>query len=110
MDILEKLKRSRFRNSFRIKNFRYIEEKGLETIEEHARLFLNERIRKRPKNDGKQTPWKGHPVFIAQHATATCCRKCIEKWHKIPRDKKLDDKEMDYLTDVIMRWIKRSIP
>ena len=34
-------------------------------------------------NDGKQTPTKGHPVFVAQHATATCCRECIRKWHKI---------------------------
>ncbi len=25
---------------------------------------------------------KGHPVFVAQHATATCCRECIRKWHK----------------------------
>ena len=38
---------------------------------------------KEPLNDGKQTPMKGHPVFIAQHATATCCRECTRKWHKM---------------------------
>ena len=40
-------------------------------------------------NDGKQTPMRGHPVFIAQHATATCCRECIRKWHKMQPGKGL---------------------
>jgi len=47
-------------------------------IEQHARDFVNECLAPElPKNDGKQTPMKNHPVFIAQHATATCCRKCL---------------------------------
>lgn len=53
-------------------------------------------------NDGKQTPTKGHPVFVAQHATAICCRECIRKWHKIQPGKELSRIKQDYLVDVIM--------
>ncbi len=60
-------------------------------------------------NDGKQTPMKGHPVFIAQHATATCCRECIRKWHKMQPGKELSQVQQDYLVDVIMTWIQREM-
>ena len=57
-------------------------------------------------NDGKQTPMRGHPVFIAQHATATCCRGCIYKWHKMRPGKELSKVQQEYLVDVIMTWIE----
>ena len=57
-------------------------------------------------NDGKQTPMRGHPVFIAQHATATCCRGCLSKWHKISKSKELNDQEVDYVVNIIMEWIE----
>ena len=60
-------------------------------------------------NDGKQTPMKGHPVFIAQHATATCCRECIRKWHKMQPGKELSQVQQDCLVDVIMTWIQREM-
>ena len=60
-------------------------------------------------NDGKQTPMKGHPVFIAQHATATCCRECIRKWHKIQPGRELSQIQQEYLVDVIMTWIQREM-
>ena len=60
-------------------------------------------------NDSKQTPMKGHPVFIAQHATATCCRECIRKWHKMQPGKELSQVQQDYLVDVIMTWIQREM-
>ena len=78
---LTALKQSKFRSKFNLaqKDREYIAAKGLETIKEHAFQFVNSRVAPDfPKNDGKQTPMKGHPVFIAQHATATCCRKCIQ--------------------------------
>lgn len=62
-----------------------------------------------PENDGKQTPMKGHPVFIAQHATACCCRGCLEKWHNIPSGKILTEDEQSYIVDVLMDWIKAEI-
>ena len=52
---------------------------------------------------------RGHPVFIAQHATATCCRECIRKWHKMQLGKKLSQVQRDYLVDVIMTWIQKEI-
>ena len=111
MDILDRLKLSKFRNSFHLNKDmkQYISEKNLETIKNHAYDFINQRLKpKNPKNDGKQTPMKGHPVFIAQHATGTCCRNCLEKWHKIKKEKELNDHEIDYIVNIIMRWIERE--
>ena len=84
--LFERLDNSKFRSSFHLKqkDIDYINEKGLDTIRQHAADFIAKR--EAPAyiaNDGKQTPMRGHPVFIAQHATATCCRECIRKWHKI---------------------------
>jgi hypothetical protein len=81
---LTSLSKSKFRSKFKLsqKDRDYIDTKGLETIKDHAYQFINARVAPAfPKNDSKQTPMKGHPVFIAQHGTATCCRKCIQKWH-----------------------------
>ena len=52
---------------------------------------------------------RGHPVFIAQHATATCCRECIRKWHKTQPGRELSQVQQDYLVDVIMTWIQKEI-
>jgi len=109
--ILSKLKKSRFRSSFHLseKDKNYIKEKGIDTIREHAKDFLEKRIKIMPINDGKQTPWKNHPVFVAQHATATCCRGCIQKWHKIPKNKILSEQEINFLVDLIINWINSEI-
>ena len=110
--ILEKLSHSTFRNHFHLKEKEknYIKEKGLDTIEKHARDFITKRIAPaNPSNDGKQTPMKGHPVFIAEHATATCCRSCLYKWHHIPKNKQLTKEEQTYIVKVIMTWIQKEI-
>ena len=109
---LESLKHSQFRSKFHLseKDDTYIHEKGLETIREHAVDFITTRVApKYPGNDGKQTPMKNHPVFIAQHATATCCRGCVRKWHKIPEDRALDEREIQYLVAIIMAWIEEQM-
>jgi len=106
--VLNSLRRSKFRSKFRLtqKDRDYISAKGLETIKEHAFQFINSRVAPAyPKNDGKQTPVKNHPVFIAQHATATCCRGCISKWHGIEKGRALSEAEVDYVVALIMRWI-----
>ena len=108
---LNSLSKSKFRNSFNLteKEINYIRTKGLEEIKNHAYDFVMKRIA--PKyipNDGKQTPMKGHPVFIAQHATATCCRSCLYKWHHIEKNKKLTKDEVDYIVNIIIEWIKRN--
>ena len=88
----------------------YIREKGLETIRAHAVDFVTARIAPaRPQHDGRQTPMRNHPVFIAQHATATCCRGCLEKWHRIPGGIQLHDTEITAIVSVIMTWIEREL-
>ena len=111
-DILNRLAKSKFRSRFKLrtKEIEYIKEKGLDTIYSHACDFIRERVAPVDnKPDGKQTPMHGHPVFIAQHATATCCRGCIEKWYKIPKTKELTTQQQEYLVSVIMEWIKKQI-
>jgi hypothetical protein len=110
--ILLNLSKSKFRNSFHLKekDFKYIEEKGMDKIKEHAYDFINKRLRPKViENDGKQTPMKGHPVFISQHATACCCRSCLYKWHKIDKNKELNDNEVDYIVNVLMKWIENEV-
>lgn len=110
--ILEKLSHSKFRSSFKLKqkDIDYVKQKGLETIKSHAQDFIKLRIA--PSfiaNDGKQTPMKNHPVFVAQHATATCCRRCINKWHKFEIGKQLTQEQQDYIVNLIMEWIQREM-
>jgi hypothetical protein len=126
--LFENLGNSRFRSSFHLKQkgaivrwtmlstdraggetIDYINEKGMDTIRDHARDFIAKR--EAPAvipNDGKQTPMRGHPVFVAQHATATCCRECIRKWHKMQPGKELSRVQQEYLVDVIMTWIEKE--
>ncbi len=108
---LAALQRSRFRSKFKLKSIdrTYIDQKGLDTIADHARQFIDTRVADAfPKNDGKQTPMRGHPVFIAQHATATCCRKCMQKWHGIKKGRALNETERAFVRDLIMVWIERQ--
>lgn len=111
-DIFEKLSKSKFRSSFHLKDKdkKYINEKGIDVIRCHAYDFINNRLSDISNVvDGKQTPMRGHPVFIAQHATATCCRGCLEKWYHIPKGRLLTKTEIDYFVDVIMKWISKEI-
>lgn len=111
-EILYKLSKSKFRSSFHLRRYMldYINEKGLDKIKDHAYDFIRKRLEPSViPNDGKQTPMKGHPVFIAQHATATCCRGCLEKWHHIPKGRMLSEKEIDYIVNLIMLWINKEV-
>ena len=106
------LEKSKFRNSFHLKkkDIDYINEKGMDFILSHAYDIINKRLKpKEILNDGSQTPYKGHPVFIAQHATGCCCRECLYKWHKIEKNKELTTREVDYIVNVLINWIKREI-
>ena len=111
--LLDSLNKTKFRGSFHLNNKmkEYVKEKGLEKIESDAYDLITRRIA--PKdipNDGKQTPMKQvHPVFIAEHATGTCCRGCIERIHHIEKNKELSKEEIDYIVKVIMTWIKKEL-
>ncbi len=110
-DLFTALARSRFRSRFRLgeREAAYLEQKGLDVILEHAEQFLRQRLgAAHPPNDGRQTPFRGHPVFIAQHATGTCCRKCLAKWHRIPRASALSEPQIEYAVRVIRRWLETA--
>lgn len=110
--ILNRLSKSNFRSKFHLteKDVEYIKKKKIEKIQDHAYDFIDKRIAPANiENDGRQTPMRGHPVFIAQHATATCCRSCLEKWHKIPKKEELKKEQINYIVKVIMRWICKEL-
>ena len=106
---LEDLSKSKFRSDFHLRKYmiKYIDEKGMDTIKKHTIDFINQKLAPSyPDNDGKQTPMKGHPVFIAQHATGCCCRGCLEKWHNIPKGRELTSNEKNYIFCLLIRWIE----
>ena len=108
---LNSLSKSTFRTSFKLKKKEvdYITKTGLNKIREHCIDFVNQKLGDAyPLNDGSQTPTKNHPVFIAQHATACCCRGCLEKWHGICKGRELTQNEKNFIVELIMEWIKRE--
>ena len=111
-EALEKLQASPFRAKFRLseRERAYIGEKGLDTIREHARGFIETRLAPAElPNDGRQTPMRGHPVFLAQHACACCCRGCLEKWYRVPKGRELSADEQRRIVNLLMRWIEREM-
>ena len=106
--LFNRLNQSKFRSNIMLnhKDFAYFQQKGQQAIKEHAKEFISQRLAPAyPKNDGKQTPWKGHPVFVAQHATGTCCRGCLSKWHHIEIGTVLTQQQQGYIIEVIMYWL-----
>ena len=84
--------------------------RGPETLRRHAEELIAKKLAPaEPANDGKQTPYRGHPVFVAQHATATCCRSCLRRNHDIAKGHALTADEQRYVVDVICRWIELEL-
>jgi predicted Fe-S protein YdhL (DUF1289 family) len=110
-ELFHALDQSAFRRQFRLegKELDYLRRKGLTTVLEHASDFIEKRLAPAaPANDGRQTPKRNHPVFIAQHATATCCRGCLEKWHDIPKGSALKAEEKQYILRVLKHWLMQQ--
>ena len=111
-DLFARLAKSDFRSRFHLtkKDKEYIAQKGLPTIRRHAEDFIAKRLAPAViPNDGKQTPMRGHPVFLAQHATSCCCRGCFYKWHHIPAGRELTKEEQQYAVAVLMAWIEKQL-
>lgn len=111
-DIINKkivsLSLSKFRSSFHLtkKDITYIDKHGLEKMCQDTYDIINKRLAPQViPNDGKQTPFHGHPVFTAQHATGCCCRTCLYKWHHISSNRSLTTNEINYIVAIIMTWI-----
>lgn len=111
-NLFERLAKSDFRSRFHLskKDRDYVVAKGLAVIRKHAEDFVAKRLAPADiPNDGKQTPMRGHPVFLAQHATGCCCRGCFEKWHHIRAGVQLTQEEQRYAVAVLMAWIERQM-
>lgn len=111
-EALLKLEKSKFRSSFHLKksDIDYINQKGIDVIRRHAEDFVRTRLSPASiPNDGKQTPTHGHPVFIAQHATACCCRDCLNKWYKVPKNIELTKIQQQKIVNLIISWIEHEL-
>lgn len=103
--------RQPFRAKFRLreKDLVMVNLRSIVTIRMHAVDLIAARLAPaKPRSDGRQTPYGGHPVFVAQHATATCCRSCLARWHHIPAGHALSAAEQQYVVEAICRWIARQ--
>lgn len=111
-EALERLSRSTFRSKFHLtqKDKDYVNKKGLDTVRSHAEDIIRDRIAPAfPRNDGKQTPMRGHPVFVAQHACACCCRGCLYKWYKVRKGMALSEDQQRRIVSLLMAWIQREV-
>lgn len=111
-EALIRLSRSKFRRSFHLtaKDKAYVSEKGLHVIRRHCEDFIRSRLAPSDiKNDGSQTPMRGHPVFVAQHACACCCRGCLNKWYRVPVGKALSEAQIKKIVDLLMAWIEAEM-
>jgi len=110
-EVFARLTGSAFRRRFRLRgdDLAYLRRRGMDTVLRHADEMIAARLAPaEPPNDGRQTPMRGHPVFLAQHATGTCCRGCLAKWHRIPKGRELTEDEQRYVVSVIARWIAQQ--
>ncbi len=110
-EALAKLQKSKFRSGFHLKkkDIDYIDEKGIDVIRSHAADFVAKRLAPAEiPNDGKQTPMRGHPVFVAQHACACCCRGCLNKWYRVPQGRELTEAEQRKIVNLLMAWIEKE--
>ncbi len=111
-EALERLQSSAFRAKFHLseQDKSYVREKGINTIRSHGQAFIAERLAPAdPPHDGRQTPWRGHPIFIAQHACACCCRGCLNKWYKVPMGRALTPVQQEKILALLMAWISRQM-
>jgi hypothetical protein len=111
-ELFQALTQSKFRARFRLRaeDRQYLVRRSRETIRAQACQLVQQRLAPAlPHNDGRQTPMRGHPVFVAQHATATCCRGCLAKWHGIPEGQALSEQEVAYVVSVIEHWMMRQV-
>lgn len=110
-EALQKLQRSRFRSRFHLtaKDRAYIRDKGMDAIRRHGADFIAARLAPAViPNDGAQTPMRGHPIFVAQHACACCCRGCLNKWYRVPEGRALTPEEQRRILNLLMEWIRRE--
>ena len=111
-EALDRLERSAFRSSFHLseRDRAYVKWVGMDTVRRHCADFIRTRLAPaEPPNDGRQTPMRGHPCFVAQHACACCCRGCLEKWYRVKKGRALDEEQQKKIVDLLMAYIEREL-
>ena len=93
------------------KAVRHAQRKGRIQLKEAARYRLTKYLAPaQPARDGRQTPFEGNAIFYAQHATATCCRTCLEYWHNIPKGRELTAEEQEYCAALVDCFLDERLP
>lgn len=95
------------------KAVRYARRKGISGLQDAVRSRLRSSVGSANNSfDGRQTPMagSGNPIHYAQHATASCCRKCMEYWHAIPKTEDLTDGQIEYLSELVMMYLVERLP
>ena len=88
----------------------YVTSRGMDILRLHATDFVNKRLAPaNPKNDGRQTPTKGHPVFIAQHACGCNDRDSVEEFFGYEKGRELTEAEVGTIVDAILAWIEEHL-
>ena len=111
-EAFEKLEHSRFRSSFHLApgDVSKVRQLGEAKLREHVTDFVRSKLADAmPRNDGKQTPYRGHPAFKAMHACAMCCRGCMNRWWNVPRNVALSAGQQKKVVDFLMVWIAREM-
>jgi predicted Fe-S protein YdhL (DUF1289 family) len=111
-EAFRRLARSPFRRKFRLqgRELAHLQTWGLPRVMKEAGELIRKRVAPAEiANDGRQTPWRNHPVFVAQHATATCCRGCIEKTYEIQKGHALEPEELALVLAAIERWLEQQL-
>lgn len=115
----QSLKREYIRHVFWHKT---LSQKAINHARRKGRSGLRERVRHHlenvlgpatPFHDGFQTTMADDApsaIPYAQHATATCCRKCLEYWHGITVGRLMTPAELDYCTELVCLYIEDRIP
>lgn len=99
---------------FHIRAVNYARRKGkvklLEAVTKRLRTCI---APAQPFHDGWQTPMNSdspNPIYNAQHATATCCRRCLEYWHGVPMGRELSSEELEYFANLVFQYLDFRFP
>ncbi len=96
---------------FDLRAMNYARRKGVLELHAAAERRLRSSVGPaEPWRDGTQTPMSGNPIYYAQHATATCCRKCIEYWHGVEEGRELAEEEVQYFTALLRMFLDERLP
>ncbi|MFB6213336.1 MAG: DUF4186 family protein [Candidatus Nanohaloarchaea archaeon] len=85
-----------------------IQQVGIDGVREQARSMVEKKLRKKPGNDGEQTPIGGNPVYKAMHACNVASREEMHLAHGIPDDKELTDNQVESISSLLSRWVARE--